>query len=394
VDLDAFFVEVCRQHLPEVRDEPLLIVGGRRDGRGVVQSASYGCRAYGVRAGMPSAQAARLCPGAVFVKGDFAWYRAASRAVRGIFDRFSPIVAMAGLDEGYLDFTGTEAMHPVSLLPVAERLRATVKQETGLDCSIGIGPNRMVAKLGSDRAKPRGVLEVREGWEAGFVAGLELKALPGIGPRTAARLTDLGLVGAWQVQAMPLPDLERLIGPAAKELHRRAFGHGPRTLRAERTARSMSRETTLAQDVRDPALLERTLAALTARVAAQLRDERLHARTVTLKLRHDDFTTVTRRRTLPQPSDLDEELFDAARALFRTAFAEVRGRDRGVRLIGVAATNLQAAVPADLFEPPEREKQRRLAAALDRVRGRFGFDAVAAGRQLAPAPSPDPKEQS
>ena len=254
VDLDAFFVEVCRQLRPELRAVDLLVVGGDPRGRGVVQSASYGARAFGVRAGMASAEAARRCPGAVFVRTSFDDYRRASRAVRLVLEEFSPLVVMASLDEGYLDFSGTDRLHPVSLLPVAERIRDRVREAAGLDCSIGIGPNRMVAKLASDAAKPRGLMEVREGWEEGFVAGLPLKALPGVGPRTATRLEALGLTEVWQVQARPLGDLEKLLGPDAKSLKRRAHGHGGRVLRARQETKSVSRETTLDRDTADPDL--------------------------------------------------------------------------------------------------------------------------------------------
>jgi DNA polymerase IV len=171
VDLDAFFVEVCRRHHPELRTIELLVVGGRRDQRGVVQSASYGARSFGIHAGMPIAEAVRLCPQATFFQGSFVHYRDASRAVRDLLQNFSPKVVMASLDEAYLDFAGTERLYPVSLLPIAEQLRNTVQQETGLDCSVGIGPNRMIAKLASDYAKPRGLMEVRAGWEEGFLAG-------------------------------------------------------------------------------------------------------------------------------------------------------------------------------------------------------------------------------
>jgi DNA polymerase-4 len=382
VDLDAFFVEVCRQRHPELRDLELLVVGGRRDSRGVVQSASYGARRFGIHAGMPVAQAVRLCPQATFFQGSFAHYRDASRAVREVLERFSPIVAMASLDEGYLDFAGTERLHPVSLLPVAERLRDEVKRETGLDCSVGIGPNRMVAKLASDFAKPRGLMEVRAGWQEGFLAGLPLRALPGVGPKTAARWVELGLEDVWRVQAMEESALERLIGGEARALKRRAHGHGGSTLTRGRPAKSVGRETTLARDLRDPALLESTLALLTARVAGQLRDERLVARTVTLKIRHDDFRTVTRRRTLEIATDLDAELYEAARDLFRKAFEEVRRRNRGVRLIGITASGLGSSAEADLFEPPGRERLRHLSAAVDQVRERFGFAAVTPGSAL------------
>jgi len=376
VDLDAFFVEVCRQRHPELRELELLVVGGRRDQRGVVQSASYGARAYGIRAGMPIAEAVRRCPQATFFQGAFNHYRDASRAVRGVLGKFSPTVVMASLDEGYLDFTGTDRLHPISLLPVAEALRDTIHRDTGLACSIGVGTNRMIAKLASDTAKPRGLMEVRAGWEAGFLAGLPLRALPGIGPKTAARWATLGLTDLAQVQQMSLVELTGLIGPEAKLLKLRGEGYGGTALHADRLPRSVSRETTLSRDVRDPEWLERTLALLTVRVASQLREERLVARTVTLKLRHDDFYTVTRRRTLSEPTDLDNELLNAARTLFRPAFAEVRRRNRAVRLIGVAATNLGTAAPPDLFEPEERSRQRRLTQAVDEVRGRFGFKAV------------------
>lgn len=379
VDLDAFFVEVCRHYHPELRQIELLVVGGRRDQRGVVQSASHAARRFGIHAGMPIGVAVRLCPQATFFQGSFAHYREASRAVLVVLQDFSPTVVMSSLDEAYLDFAGTERLHPVSLLPVAEELRDEVKRQTGLDASVGIGPNRMIAKMASDYAKPRGLMEVRAGWEEGFLAGLALGALPGVGPKTAERWAELGLVDVYQVQHMEERALEQLIGADARSLKLRAHGRGGTVLRPHRLPKSVSRETTLARDLRDAAELERILALLTARVAAQLRDEQILAKAVTLKLRHDDFRTVTRRRTLDTATDLDAEIYLAARSLFREAFAEVRRRDRGVRLLGVAATNLGTAAEEDLFEPPERARLRQLTVAVDKVRGKFGFNAVTSG---------------
>ncbi|MGH7703164.1 MAG: Y-family DNA polymerase, partial [Gemmatimonadales bacterium] len=336
----------------------------------------YGARRFGVRAGMPIAQAARLCPEATFFQGSFAHYREASQGVRAVLLGHSPVVVMASLDEGYLDFTGTERLFPVSLLPVAERLRDDVKRETGLDCTIGIGPNRMVAKLASDSAKPRGLMEVRAGWEEGFLAGLSLRALPGVGPQTAARWSALGLTEVAQVQGMKEDELRRLVGDRASELKLRAHGHAGTRLSPDRAPKSISRETTLARDLSDEARLEALLVLFSARVAAQLRAEGLSARTVTLKLRHGDFHTVTRRRTLDRPTDLDSELSEAARELFRAAFEHVRRRGKGVRLIGVAATGLTPATSSDLFESGQRTRLRELTAAVDKVRDKYGFDAL------------------
>jgi DNA polymerase-4 len=379
VDLDAFFVEVCRQNHPELRHLDLLVVGGRRDQRGVVQSASYPAREYGIHAGMPIAAAVRLCPAATFFQGSFSDYKKASLSVRGVLQEFSPVVVMSSLDEAYLDFGGTERLHPISLLPLAEQLRDRIREVTGLDCTVGIGPNRMIAKLASDFAKPRGLMEVRAGWEEGFLAGLPLRAMPGVGPKTAERWAELGLRDVHQIQGMTESAIEQLIGSDARHLKLRAHGQGGTTLRASRLPKSVSRETTLSRDLRDPEELERILALLTARVAAQLRDEQIVARGVTMKLRHDDFRTVTRRHTLEIATDLDAELYEAARTLFREAFQEVRQRGRGVRLIGIAAINLGTSAEEDLFEPPARSRLRLLTEAVDKVRERFGFDAVTPG---------------
>lgn len=382
VDLDAFFVEVCRQRHPELRDVEFLVVGGRRDERGVVQSASYAARKFGVRAGMPIAEAARRCPQATFFRGAFRHYRDASRAVRDVLRRHSPTVVMGSLDEGFLDFTGTERLFPVSLLPEAERVRDAVKRETGLDCSIGIGSNRMIAKLASDHAKPRGLMEVRAGWEEGFLAGLALRALPGVGPKTAERWSRLGLTEVRQIQEMSLSNLERLLGDHAAELKLRAHGQGSSLLRADRLQRSVSRETTLSRDAKAKPRLDALLALFVARVASQLREEGLVARTVVLKLRHGDFHTISRRVTLDEPTCLDRELLLAARSLFDKAFEDVERRGKGVRLIGVAATNLVEAASGDLFEPADRTRLRELTAAVDQVRRRFGFDAVTPAETL------------
>ena len=381
VDLDAFFVEVCRQRQPELRNIDLLIVGGRRESRGVVQSASYGARKFGVRSGMPIGQAARLCPTATFVKGEFAHYRDASSAVRTVIRRHAPIAVMTGLDEGYLDFSGTDLLYPVSLLEVAELIRNEIHATTGLDCSIGIGPNRMIAKIASDYAKPRAICEVRPGWERGFVAGLALAALPGVGPKTTRRLAERGLADVTQIQQMPVAELEQLVGrEEARSLIRRSQGRGSTVLRSHEIPKSVSRETTFFRDITSADELDRVLLVLTARVAGQLRDEGLAAGAIVLKLRHSDFVTVTRRRALGTPTALDDELIAPARALLAPALAAARSRRQAIRLLGIAAVGLRASEAPDLFEAPARTRNREVTSAVDQVRARFGFDAVQRGR--------------
>ncbi len=388
-DLDAFFVEVCRRHDPALEGIELLIVGGRRQSRGVVQSASYGARARGVKSGMAIAEAARRCPGATFVKGEFAWYREASRAVCAVLERHAPLAVMTGMDEGYLDFSGTDLLHPISLLDVATEIRHDVRREANLDCSIGIGPNRMLAKLASDYAKPRGICEVRHGWQRGFLAGLPLKALPGIGPKSADRLAARGLTDVAQVQGMPLDALAALLGrEEAIALQRRADGAGGTMVRPAGPPKSVSRETTFPRDVSDPAVLDRMLLLLTARVAGQLRDEQLHAGAVVLKLRHADFTTVTRRTALSSPTALDAELMAAARRLLGPALAAANARRQAIRLLGIAATSLDPVEAPDLFEEPARGRARDVASAVDAVRARYGFEAVQSGRLVG---RPDPR---
>lgn len=381
VDLDAFFVEVCRKHQPELRDVELLIVGGRRESRGVVQSASYGARKFGVRSGMPIAQAARLCPTATFVRGEFANYREASHQVRDVLERHAPMATMTGLDEGYLDFSGTDLLHPVSLLDVAEQIHEDVRNTSGLHCSIGIGPNRMIAKIASDYAKPRGICEVRAGWERGFMAGLPLAALPGIGPKATKRLAERGLVEVAQVQAMPMAELVTLVGrEEAAALTRRADGRGGMVLRPHGPAKSVSRETTFRRDVSSADELDRVLMLLTSRVAGQLRDEGLVAGAVVLKLRQGDFTTVTRRTALKVPTALDLELLSPARLLLKPALAEARRRGQGVRLLGIGTTRLAESEAPDLFEAEERKRRREVTTAVDAVRAKYGFDAMKSGR--------------
>lgn len=355
-------------------------MGGRRESRGVVQSASYGARRFGVRSGMPIAEAARLCPDATFVQGEFAHYRTTSHAVQRVMEAHAPVAVMTGLDEGYLDMSGTDLLYPVSLLDKAEAVREAIREATGLSGSIGIGPNRMIAKIASDFAKPRGICEVRPGWERAFVAGLPLSALPGVGPKTNQRLAERGLTDVSQIQEMTVDALTALVSrDEALWLKRRAEGRGGIRTAGPELPRSVSRETTFDRDVHREEELDRVLLMLTARVAAQLREHDLEAGAVVLKVRHSDFVTVTRRRSLPRATALDAGLLAPARALLGPAFAAARARHKGIRLLGIAATKIVPAEAPDLFEEDGKARQRQLTRAVDRVRAKYGFDAVRSG---------------
>ena len=284
--------------------------------------------------------------------------------MRGTLERFAPTVVMASLDEGYLDFTGTERLHPVSLLPVAEAVRDTVRADAGLDVSIGIGPNRMVAKLASDAAKPRGSWRCAPGWEEGFLAGLPLRALPGIGPDDGTTAGgSWACSDVWQVQQMAEARARRASSATRRRLLKlRAHGWGGTVLRSDRPAtlreprddlRPRRARPRRARD--DAAALRHARVEPAARRAARWRaPSRSSCGTTT-------STTVTRSATLREATDLDRDLFEAVRPLFVEAFGDAcRQRNRGVRLIGVSATNLTRASAPDLFEAPQRERLRQL----------------------------------
>jgi len=296
----------------------------------------------------------------------------------------------ASIDEFYLSLAGTEALYRHEPLAVtAARIRQDILTRTGMSVSFGGGSNRLIAKMAVEVAKPKpgtgrqGVFIVPDGGEAEFVAPLDLALIPGIGPRFAEILRRKGLVKAQDVLPLDRQTLELWFGQRTGVwLFDKVRGISRTPVVGRGDAKSVSRETTLSRDLRDPAELEAILFLLTTRVAGQLRDEGLVGRTVTLKLRHDDFHTVTRRQTLELGTDLDAEIYHAARGLFQQAFDGVRARNRGVRLIGVAVTNLGVAAEADLFESEERRRRRELTAAVDKVREKYGFSAVTPGAIL------------
>ena len=369
VDLDAFFAAVEQRDHPELRGKP-VIVGGDPRSRGVVSTCSYEARKFGVHSAMPLRTALRLCPQGIFVPVDGAKYQLVSREVMAVLRRFTPAVEQVSIDEAFLDVAGSEALFG-DAREIAARIKREVVEATGLTVSVGVATNKLVAKVGSDLRKPDGLVIVEPGQEATFLAPLEIRRLWGIGPKTAERLHGLGVRTIGELAALPLETLARALGDHGATLHDRAMGvdFDP-VVGGGEAAKSVSHETTFAVDVTDPAEIERTLLALTEGVSARLRAGGIRAGTVAVKIRDSQFRTITRQKSLPEPSDLTDTIWRAALELARP---EVRGKK--IRLLGVSATQLGAPEQISMFEMVDA-KQRRAVDAQDAVRRRFGDRAV------------------
>jgi DNA polymerase-4 len=376
VDLDAFFVSAEQAREPSLRGKA-VIVGGNPDGRGVVATASYEARVFGVRSGMPLRTAKRLAPDATFVRGDFDLYADLSRHFHAILRDYSPLVESGGLDEAYIDVTGCEAIVGTPS-EAAASIRRRVRVELDLPVSVGIAATKVVAKVASDRAKPDGVCEVPAGTEAAFLAPLPLRDLPLLGPSMEARLVQLGVTTLGQLAALPAASLEATFGKHGRFAALRAAGIDPsRVAGGPGEAKSMSREGTFASDVSEPAHLLAVLRGFSESVGAQLRRHGRRARTVTVKVRFEDFSTVSRSVTLDSPANSDDALFAAAAALFEA----VRARDhRPVRLIGVGASNLVPDAVQLSLDATAARSQDALSEAVDRVRRKYGRKVIQTGR--------------
>jgi DNA polymerase-4 len=390
LDCDQFFVQCARLADPEgAGREALLLVGGSPEGRGVVTSASYETREYGCRSAMPTAQALRLCPQAKVVPVPREMCGTKSRAVREVIRRFTPLVEAASIDEAYLDLTGTEALyHHESLEETARRIQAAVKEETEITVSLGGGPTRVVAKLAAERAKPAGVHVVAVDDVVAFMAGFQLREIPGVGPVLAERLRTMGLVTVAEAQALEATELEGMLGAGRGAwLHDRIRGRGSDVVEPRSEAKSMSREETFPRDLTSDAELERELMGLAIRVASDLRRQGLRARTVTVKIKDGDFQTRTASRTLDHPLESDRAILAVAGELLAT----LRKRRRtGARLVGVGVSHFSTAEEGTqlvLFDGAESaaletDRDRRLSRAADELRTRFGHDAIRPGRLL------------
>lgn len=383
VDMDAFYISVELLQRPELRGRP-VVVGGARDARGVVASASYEARRFGVHSAMPTRTAARLCPEAVFLPPRFDLYREYSSRVEAVLHEFSPRVEMASVDEAYLDLSGCRRLHGPPLA-AAQKLRETVLQRTGLPCSIGAAGSRMVSKVASDWAKPRGLLWILPGEEAAFLAPLPVGKLPGVGRVTAESLAHIGIYRVADLQRTSDELLRQRVGSWGPPLRQRALGIDRRDdSRGAGTAafvvnddsedgHSISHEITFAQDTDDLDQLQRALARMVEKVGSRLRHQQRFARTLHLKLRDSGFQTITRAVTLAEPTQLDSILLAQARTLFAAHYRA--GTE--VRLLGFGVTGLQASSgQLNLMEAEQRQRWSQALDAVDAVRQRFGAGAV------------------
>ncbi len=370
--MDAFFVSVEELFDPSLKGKP-VVVGGQANERGVVAAASYAAREFGVHSAMPLRTAAKLCPQAIFLDGHPERYREQSHRVYEVLQRFSPLVEMASIDEAYLDMTGTERLLGPPLHS-AHCLHQEVKRATNLNCSIGIASARVVAKVASDQAKPNGVLWVLPGMEAAFLAPLAVRRLPGVGKVTEQKLVEQGITrigdlarleadgaGAW---------MSALIGKARGE---DAGGWYDEEIGESGEPKSISHEHTFMRDEPDSTVLETMLSRLSEMVCRRLREHHLHARTVQLKLRYSDFSTITRARSLKSPTQLDGEVSAVVRELFRKNWKA----GAPVRLLGVHLSGFEAAPEQlELLAEQPQTRMKQALGVVDSLRDRFGERAV------------------
>ncbi|TDC35442.1 DNA polymerase IV [Micromonospora sp. KC213] len=371
VDMDAFFASVEVRRRPDLRGKP-VVVGGVGP-RGVVSSASYEARRYGVRSAMPTARARALCPHAVYLPPDLTRYAAASQAVMQIFRDVTPLVEPLSLDEAFLDVAGARRLFG-SPVEVARLIRRRVAEEQKLTCSVGVGPSKFVAKLGSTRAKPDGLLVVPADRVLEFLHPLPVDALWGVGERSAEALRRLGLATVGDLAEAPLGMLRRAVGEAsAAHLHELAWGRDPRPVSPEHVEKSIGAEVTFDVDVSDPREIRRALLALSEKVGVRLRRAGQVGRTVSIKVRLADFRTVSRSRTLGVPTDVSREVFDTAWALWAALDPGERIRLVGVRVEGLAEAS---GTPRQLTLGAPERGWREAEAAADAAAARFGRSVI------------------
>ena len=377
VDMDAFFVSVELLDRPELRGKP-VVVGGQSDQRGIVSTASYEARKYGIHSAMPLRTAGRLCPHAIFLEPRHQLYSEWSDRVAAILGKYSPVVEMASVDEAYIDLAGTERLHGPPLA-AADALLRDITATTGLPVSAGLARTRLVAKVASDQAKPRGLVWVPAGSEEAFLAPLDVRRMPGIGEVTEAALKSRGIEKVGQLAGVALDRLEQNFGRWGTALHRKARGGDTYEFLFDAEPKSISHNHTFGEDTQDRAKMDAMLSFLTQKAMKRLREAGLSVSTITLTIRYQGFDTYTRAHTLREPTHVDPAVFETVNELFDRNW----NRKRKVRLLGVALSNFtHGGEQLDLLDAKRREKQESLAKAADALRDRFGFSKVQFGGSM------------
>ncbi len=377
VDMDAFYASVEERDRPELVGKP-VIVGGTPEGRGVVMAANYVVRHFGVHSAMPAASAKRLCPHAIFLPCRMGYYAQVSDQIRGIFERYTPLVEPLSLDEAFLDVTGSEALFGSSV-EIGRRIQQEIRETLRLTASVGVAPNKFLAKIASDLEKPDGFVVIDPARIQEFLDPLPVGRLWGVGRVTGQAFERLGIRTIGQVRQLPAETLVQHFGQHGQHLGQLAHGLDDRRVVPDREARSISHETTFAHDLEDMEALRAWLMRLTEELAWRLRRQGLKGRTIQLKVRYHDFHTVTRAHTLPQPTNVTQEIWDAATKLLAHRLPSRRLK---VRLLGVGISGLEHARQArqSLFED---EEQARLDATADQIRARYGAGALQRGSGLS-----------
>jgi DNA polymerase-4 len=369
--MDAFYASVEMHDYPDLRGKPVLVGSDRR--RGVVSAASYEARLFGCHSAQPMRVALRLCPDAVVAKPRFQRYSQVSKQVFRIFRDFTPLVEPLSIDEAFLDVTGTDRLFGTPI-EIAEKIRARIREEVGITASVGVAPNKFLAKLASDLEKPDGLTVVTPETVAEILAPLAIERMWGVGPVTAKKMHQYGIRTIGELARRPGAELARLFGSAGEHFARLARGADDRPVETRGEVKSVSHEVTFEEDLEDKEDVRRVLLHLTEDVGRRVRRQGLQGRTITVKIRYGDFETITRSATLDAATDATEMLWGATSALFdRWA----RGGYRPVRLIGMGVSHLEtASEQLQLFQEPGRERARRLDSAVDQIRDRYGADAI------------------
>jgi DNA polymerase-4 len=380
IDMDAFYASVEERDRPELVGRP-VIVGGTPQGRGVVAAANYVVRQFGVRSAMPTATALRRCPQAIVLPPRIGYYAEISEQIREILYRYSPQVEPLSLDEAFVDVTGSEALFGSSV-KIGRRIKQEIHDTLRLVASVGVAPNKFLAKIASDLQKPDGFVVVEPAQVQAFLDPLPVGRLWGVGRVTGTILEQLGVHTIGQVRALSVELLHRHFGQSGDHLWQLAHGIDPRAVVADRDAKSISHESTFPADIADREILRGWLMDMTEQVGWRLRRHKLRGRTVQIKVRFFDFRTITRSKTLPEPTDITREIWREAAQLLDACLSSER---RPIRLLGVGISSLNDAevVQKSLFADDARSKLAELDQAADRIRERFGKSALSRGSRLA-----------